>query len=82
MNGGAVPQSTVVGTRGARLKALSSASAATATTCTRGALVSLELQLRLSVIQGELLRLAEEIGGKRGRVIRYVASVLRLASKP
>ena len=42
--------------------------------------MSLEVQLRLSVIHGELVRLADEVGGKPGRVIRYAASVLRLAS--
>jgi hypothetical protein len=42
--------------------------------------MTLELQLRLSLIHGELVRLGEQVGGKPGRVIRYAACVLRLAS--
>lgn len=39
----------------------------------------LEIELRISLLQAELLRLADQLDGKAARAIRYAAKVLRLA---
>lgn len=36
----------------------------------------LEVQLRLSIIRGELLKLADGLDGRAAKVVRYAASVL------
>lgn len=41
----------------------------------------LELQLRLSTLQGELRQLARAVGGKTGKVIEYAANVLTLVAR-
>jgi hypothetical protein len=38
----------------------------------------LEVELRLSMIQDELRRLAKAVGGRMGKVIEHAASVLNL----
>lgn len=42
---------------------------------------TLEVQLRVSVIQQELFSLAKLIGGSAGRVLAHAASVLNLVTK-
>jgi hypothetical protein len=43
---------------------------------------ALEAQLRLSVLQAELRRVAESLPPKRARIVRYAASVLELLREP
>lgn len=38
----------------------------------------LEIELRLSLIRGELLKLADGLDGRAARIVRYAASVLTL----
>lgn len=38
----------------------------------------LEVRLRLSVIRGELINLADSLDGRAAKIVRYAASVLGL----
>lgn len=39
---------------------------------------TLEIELRISIIRNELLKIAETLGPDAGRVVRYAANVLGL----